>query len=222
MIEHYDYYLRRRKFHVITDHSALKAMKTKESFGRIKLERMRKRLQQYNFEIEYRPGKELVNADTISRIHSKTEDYLDKEKANSKTFKLADGKIYYKEPNQQALYEVPEIISRNELIDAVHKNETCHRGRDAILNELKKKYYWMNMTQSITNYLENCKECLKNDQNNLGGENLIYTSAPREIFGCDLMFINQQTPVLVFVDYFIRVTRAELIRSKKPIEIKRS
>ena len=39
MIEHYDYYLRRRKFHVITDHSALKAMKTKESFGRIKWEK---------------------------------------------------------------------------------------------------------------------------------------------------------------------------------------
>jgi hypothetical protein len=46
-IEQFDYYLRGRKFTVITDHTALKAMKTKPIFGNLRLERMRERLQQY-------------------------------------------------------------------------------------------------------------------------------------------------------------------------------
>ncbi|MGL4849396.1 MAG: RNase H-like domain-containing protein, partial [Clostridium sp.] len=39
-IKYFDYYLRGRRFKVITDHSALKSMKTKHIFGTLKLERL--------------------------------------------------------------------------------------------------------------------------------------------------------------------------------------
>lgn len=60
-------YLFGRKFTVITDHSSLRwlMMNVKDATGR--LARWSLLLQQYNFEIVHRPGKEHSNADSISR-----------------------------------------------------------------------------------------------------------------------------------------------------------
>lgn len=54
VISHFEYYLRGRKFKVITDHSALTSALKKEIYGNQKLERMRECLQEFNFSIEYK------------------------------------------------------------------------------------------------------------------------------------------------------------------------
>ena len=65
-IKKFQPYLFGRKFTVVTDHSSLRwLMNIKDATGR--LARWSLLLQQYDFEIVYRPGKEHGNADSLSR-----------------------------------------------------------------------------------------------------------------------------------------------------------
>lgn len=65
-IDYFRYYLLRKKFTVRTDHHALKWLRSfKEPQGQIA--RWLERLQEYEFEIIHRPGREHVNADAMSR-----------------------------------------------------------------------------------------------------------------------------------------------------------
>ena len=64
--EHFRHYLIGRKFRLITDHSALTSLlKMKEAEG--KYARWIMRLQEYQFDITYRPGWMNQNADALSR-----------------------------------------------------------------------------------------------------------------------------------------------------------
>ncbi|GBC54389.2 enzymatic polyprotein, putative [Rhizophagus irregularis DAOM 181602=DAOM 197198] len=66
-VKHFHKYLVNRRFKVITDHAALKGlMSAKIPTGR--RARWVMELQQYNFEIIHRPGKENKNADALSRL----------------------------------------------------------------------------------------------------------------------------------------------------------
>jgi hypothetical protein len=68
-IQHFHKFLIGRKFQVITDHAALKGlMNAKIPKG--KRARWVMELQQYNFEIVHRAGKENKNADALSRLIS--------------------------------------------------------------------------------------------------------------------------------------------------------
>jgi hypothetical protein len=72
-IEYIEMYLKGRKFKVIYDHTALTYAKIKHIFGNMKLERMRERLQSFDFTIRYKKGTELVNADFLSRFYENQE-----------------------------------------------------------------------------------------------------------------------------------------------------
>ena len=66
-IKHFHKYLIDRSFTVITDHSALKGfLNDKRPKGR--RARWLMEVQQYNFTIQHRPGKENKNADFLSKI----------------------------------------------------------------------------------------------------------------------------------------------------------
>lgn len=54
--KHYDHYLRGRKFTIITDHKALEALNTKGELGSARLERLREKHQEYNFNVVYGPS----------------------------------------------------------------------------------------------------------------------------------------------------------------------
>ncbi len=74
-IQHFHKYLKCQTFKVITDHSALKGL-MKASVPRGRRARWVMELQQYNFTIEHRPGKENKNADALSRlIYKEDENY---------------------------------------------------------------------------------------------------------------------------------------------------
>ena len=68
-IEHWHYYLYGRKFVLRTDHSALTSLLGAGSTGRkpMRLLRWTERLQEYNYDIVFRPGKDNSVADFLSR-----------------------------------------------------------------------------------------------------------------------------------------------------------
>ena len=67
-IEHFHKYLIGKKFMIITDHSALKTLKTAKIPTKGRRARWIMELQQYDFEIKHRSGKENSNADGLSRL----------------------------------------------------------------------------------------------------------------------------------------------------------
>ncbi|GBC04999.1 hypothetical protein RclHR1_00060012 [Rhizophagus clarus] len=71
-VQHFHKFLAGRKFRVVTDYAALKGlMNTKVTKG--KRARWVMELQQYDFEIVYRAGKENKNVDTLSRLISEND-----------------------------------------------------------------------------------------------------------------------------------------------------
>ena len=69
-IEHFHKYLGTTKFILVTDHSALKWLRTAEPKGRIG--RWILKLQPYNFEIVHKPGRIHSNVDALSRLPTQT------------------------------------------------------------------------------------------------------------------------------------------------------
>ncbi|GBB94650.1 hypothetical protein RclHR1_23990004 [Rhizophagus clarus] len=67
-VQHFQHYLGMRPFTIVTDHIALKWLKTSKI---LKGRRARwiMELQQYNFQIKHRPGKANANADALSQIY---------------------------------------------------------------------------------------------------------------------------------------------------------
>lgn len=148
-IEHFDYYLKGKKFTIITDHTALKAMKEKHIFGNLKLERKRERLHAYDFDIIYNQGKTMIEADALSRLHEidtitkannqDTENNKSREKSN-KVIIGNDG-IWYWKISDTEMRIFPKIEDRKDIMMKAHTIDTKHRGRDSMLYELSKTYY---------------------------------------------------------------------------------
>ena len=73
-VQRFHTYLYGRSFKVITDHKPLVMILQKPLVSAPpRLQRMLLKLQGYNFKLEYQPGKELVVADTLSRLPNSTE-----------------------------------------------------------------------------------------------------------------------------------------------------
>jgi len=67
-IQHFYKYLVTRPFTIVTDHSALKSLRTAENPTGRRAKWIMK-LQQYNFEVQHRSGRSNRNADAMSRLN---------------------------------------------------------------------------------------------------------------------------------------------------------
>lgn len=217
-IEHYEYYLRGRKFTVITDHIALLSSRNKHIFGNLRLERMRERLQEYDFDIKYKKGEELVDADTMSRIYEEPEPRENLRDKNKNVMIGNDNKWYYR-ISEKEIRVFPEIKEREEILRKAHEETTAHGGQQALEYEIKKEYYWPKLADSIKRFIKNCEACVINDQKTAGGENFVATERPLEIMAMDLMFVDQKNVLLTCIDYYTRLVRVFEIESKEPKSI---
>lgn len=118
-------------------------MKTKHIFGNLKLERMREQLQEYDFEIEYKKGSELIDADTISRIYEEPEKRENLKERNKNVLIANDGKWYYK-INEDTIRIFPEVSERKEIIRKAHEEVTAHGGHKSLDYEIRKTFFGLN------------------------------------------------------------------------------
>jgi hypothetical protein len=132
-VKHFRPYLIGRKFQVLTDHKGLTwIFKVKDPSSR--LLRWRMLLEEYEYEIVYKPGKQNVNADSLSR---------------------------YPEVNLGDIQE-SEIseVRKQKIISEMHDCPIGgHQGASRTLERIKLYLEWKGMEQDIRNYIKKCVTC---------------------------------------------------------------
>jgi hypothetical protein len=175
-------------FTVITDHYSLKWLQSlKDPSGR--LARWSVKLQQHNFKVIHRSGKNLVVPDMLSRAVPAV-DLVDEVKEipvgtgdrwyNKMTSKIlesplkflnwrySDQKLYkYVRQDYPQLYNsedcwklvVPKA-DRGTIIESAHDPPTAgHMGVYKTFSRLAEKYYWPKMRQDVASYVRKCSTC---------------------------------------------------------------
>ena len=132
-IKHFRPYLYGRRFKVVSDHKPLTwIMNVKDPGSR--LLRWRIQLEEYDYEIVYKPGVQNSNADALSRI----------------------GNIVKQEN------EIEEIDSDMKLKILKENHDSIlggHRGMNKTYESIKRYYQWPNMKSEVEEYVKKCAKC---------------------------------------------------------------
>jgi transposase InsO family protein len=180
-IEYWHHYLYGKKFSVITDHNALKWLKTIKK-PNSRLFNWSLKLSQYNIDIKYQSGKNNIEADCLSRnpiidsnenieylkiVNLLTKDELIEAQRESypnvkelpKKCKVENDLIVRLKNNFKKVL-VPEKL-RFKLIDNFHI-KFGHIGTKKLLQFISKCYIWPNITNDIKDYIDSCSICQTN------------------------------------------------------------
>lgn len=186
-IEKFRPYIEGTKFTVVTDHYSLKWLyKIKDPVGRIA--RWAVRLQQYDFDIVHRPGKNHTVPDALSRavpvINSLSDinvftDVTDKwylnllrqvtERPQSYPMWMVENNQLYKLSKPQYpelsgtswLCVVPKE-SRKKIIHDHHDPPLCgHLGISKTCARIAEHFYWPKLKTDVANYIRKCTTCLE-------------------------------------------------------------
>ena len=183
-IEFWHFYLIGREFLVKTDHLPLKAV-NRFNKPNTRLFNWSMRLMQYQFKVEYKPGKINEEADYLSRnpVELLTDltkgqamwiDKIEIEKAQKKILnEKLPKKVFKHETNGSAelvylcgdkrkVY-LPEELARKEIVQ-LHF-EQGHLGKKSIELQFSCKYYVPHLTHMINEIVDSCQTCLLAKQN---------------------------------------------------------
>jgi hypothetical protein len=140
-----------------------------------KLMRWSLKLQEFNFEILHRSGKENKLADAMSRNVLKEEKY--KIMNIAKRIKI----------DENIAISQPDFINKEKIINEVH-TMLGHANPRTTYSYLKSKYFWETMREDTNKFVRNCKECLLfNDKNKDKGVYPLMIGEAFERVGIDLM-----------------------------------
>jgi hypothetical protein len=130
--KHFRPYLLGRKFQIFTDHKGLTwIFNVKDPSSR--LLRWKLLLEQYDYEIKYKPGKQNANADGLSRYPVLVVESKDL---------------------------TPE--KRNRIIKEMHSDPIGgHQGINRTVDRIKLYVSWPNMTTEVADYIKTCDVCQK-------------------------------------------------------------
>lgn len=179
-------YVEGSHFTVVTDHYSLCWLnKLVSPSGR--LARWAVRLQQYDFTIVHRSGKDHVVPDALSRsvpvVDTISDDFVSTDKWYSKLlrnvrehphkfpkFQVINGQLckYVRSSNQYFDNEDEDwkiVVSKDrraELIKSCHDAPTCgHLGLYKTFHRLGQKYFWPGMLSDVASYIRKCTTCIK-------------------------------------------------------------
>lgn len=174
-VEKFRCFIEGTHFYVISDHASLQWLfNLKNPSGR--LARWVLRMQQFDFDINHRPGSQNVVPDALSRdIASISIDSdasrlmmnVRKNPGNFPDFKIEDGFLYKHILDQGPIgdyrYGWRLYVSRDKISSVLSENHdkvfAGHFGFFKTLSKIREKYYWPGMFSEIKNYVKNCEVC---------------------------------------------------------------
>ena len=178
-------YLYGRRFIVKCDHRPLQWLMSKaEPAG--KLSRWAMKIQEFQFDIEYKKGKDNLNADALSRMpinnvsiwYPKMDDWVIAQQTDEYCRTILEKlslPVPQKDMNDAKYTILPNGIiarvdgrivvpegKRNEVLELNHDHKLAgHPGISRTLARLKERYSWPYMAIDVTNYVNKCEKCAK-------------------------------------------------------------
>lgn len=178
-VEKFKIYVQGVHFTVYTDHASLLWLnRFKDSNGR--LVRWALRLQQYDFTLKHRKGKEMQVPDTLSRMFevetidvdtfsSTTDktyfDLIDKclnNHVDAQSFEIRNDRLYRKytkNGNRQYRLYVPTDRINCVLTECHDEPTAAHGGFFKTRHRARQFYYWPKMDDDIRTHVKNCRTC---------------------------------------------------------------
>ncbi|CAH0723961.1 unnamed protein product, partial [Brenthis ino] len=154
------------------------------------------KIQAFNLDVNYAPGKMNVIADTLSRpledpeIKKIIDDFEDDDpdaalRWTRRGYYMTQGVLYRADPEGEAdepLLVVPES-QRAELMKELHDAPTAgHLGLERSLTKIKERYYFPHMRTFVAQYLKSCDICKQHKSTNLKPAGLLQTPTPQQRF----------------------------------------
>ena len=179
-------------FKVYTDHRSLVHFKTQNNLNQRQL-RWQEKAADYDMEILYKPGKENVVADALSRVqinilcplstrslraqvikgykNSSLENLIkevERQEESTKRYTIENGLLYYRtdefEPWRLCL---PDIPHRETVIHDNHDLAIAgHPGYIKTYSKIARTYYWPNMSKDIRKHVQECDACQRTKPSN--------------------------------------------------------
>lgn len=203
-------------------------IRNKQDFKNARINRWVEKIQESDFEIEYRTPDKMVVADALSRIYTKEEEIKEKNNYNRrdkqiegkkrKHVKIIDGKEFWVF-DDGIEREMPPESDRKRLIMDYHVT-LSHRRRTSVYYELRETVFWPGIKDEIATVLRNCEACQKFNRKTSGGTDFVSTTRYLEKIGLDLIeFRDEMAFIVVAIDYFTRRAWARVLKSKHAIGV---
>jgi hypothetical protein len=185
-VKHFRHYIYGQQIMLQTDHSPLKwLMSHQDSSSR--LMRWALQLQEYNIQIEYKPGRINRNVDALSRIPHESPiatimksmpdkenmkkqqmedpelkvivESLEKEgNSGTPSYVLIDDLLHYRDQETNVLV-VPRTLREQLMLQYHDASMAGHLSAPKVLAKLKNKYYWSTMRKDVQNWCKACRIC---------------------------------------------------------------
>ena len=208
-------YLYGQEFTVITDHHSLVWLMTyKDSSAR--LLRWSLQLQEYNFKINYRPGSQHQNVDSLSRNpvmitqadattaqaqrQDKSLQYVFKDAARPQSVFLLRDEVLFKKtkrksPEGNITFKDVLVLPtkcREEAIAMCHDDPFtgAHLGEKKATAKLADRFWWPHMRKEFKHWIESCPACIirkPTTTQQVGKLSSIPVFAPFELVGIDIL-----------------------------------
>lgn len=120
--------------------------------------------------------------------------------------------------------DITNDFEQDEVIKNYH-NDNNHRGINETLEHLKRSYFFPNMKNKITLFINQCEICQKEkyDRNptKIKFNETATPKQPLEICHVDIFFFKKGIPILTIIDKFSRYAQAFVLQSRNTPHIKK-
>lgn len=235
-VEHFEFFLKGKKFKIFTDHKALQFLNENQSKN-ARIRRWVNELLNYDMQIIYKNGNEMNHVDFLSRLKDEEinceeileDDFLVKKYGLKKIQNKHVKKNFFIDKNhvlmnnelfkvrKNLLVKIPEINERKKIIEKAHL-DSGHMGFNVVYKNIKDVFYWPGMCKTIENKCKKCQICLKYNVKGVKNYNYVITKSPNEIVAIDLLNPKKGVYIILMIDYYSRYAYGKLVKNKESKE----